>query len=238
MKINGEWKVEDWTNVGARYFCRDKASERLEELTLIYSNSQFEDRSSGSILKPQDTPPTLLASNIGCHEWTGTSKVTNVNNGVTEVVSATNFVWAPKPCSNSSSIFTMGICFTPVAGKVTWDVSGNDDLGCTYSGHDVDNGAGLVGEFMINSYTLNGSFSRAYIAGAGSEKTVTVTRVCPDGDSTLVYHDEQAIGGSLEMDWEDCPGEVCHIKDDGITISGSTDDGEKQVEWNFRAQRE
>ncbi len=43
-------RPEDWTDVGQRFFCRDKLDERIQELVLVFSNSQFED--TGKVLRP------------------------------------------------------------------------------------------------------------------------------------------------------------------------------------------
>ncbi len=70
-KIGGQWKpVEDWTGEVSRSFCRDKASERLEELILIVSNGDNVPASQ-PVLTTQ--PMSVSTSNVGCWRWQGTA---------------------------------------------------------------------------------------------------------------------------------------------------------------------
>ncbi len=72
IKLAGQdWSAEDWTDspgVSPRLFCRDFARERLEELVIIVSNSQFSDRTSR--LQP-DEDSRLTVTNVGCWRWSG-----------------------------------------------------------------------------------------------------------------------------------------------------------------------
>ena len=78
LKINGEWSEEDWSNPADpddthRRFCRDEADEHIEEMVLVYSN--------GDSARPAPDveifrKPKLSFSNVACHRWTGTSKIT------------------------------------------------------------------------------------------------------------------------------------------------------------------
>ncbi len=72
VKIKGAWQAPvDWTNDPSISFCRDVANERIEELVLIISNSQFLD--AGKRAKPPGQDPRLYVSNMGCYKWTGTT---------------------------------------------------------------------------------------------------------------------------------------------------------------------
>jgi hypothetical protein len=45
VKIAGQdWRTEDWTTHAEKTFCRKKDEEKLEEITLIISNSEWQDR--------------------------------------------------------------------------------------------------------------------------------------------------------------------------------------------------
>lgn len=70
-KIGGQWREpEDWTADGTKYFCRDRVSERIEELLLIVSNSDPDPNATPAVL-PTDVPFMLSASNVGCWKWVG-----------------------------------------------------------------------------------------------------------------------------------------------------------------------
>ncbi|RKG69120.1 Ig-like domain-containing protein [Corallococcus sp. CA054B] len=46
VKIGGQWRApEDWTKLQKKKFCRDKPEEHVEELVIIISNSEWQDRS-------------------------------------------------------------------------------------------------------------------------------------------------------------------------------------------------
>jgi hypothetical protein len=45
VKIAGQdWRTEDWTTFAKKTFCREKPEEKLEAITLIISNSEWQDR--------------------------------------------------------------------------------------------------------------------------------------------------------------------------------------------------
>lgn len=78
LKINGQWSEEDWSDTSDpekvfKTYCRDERDEHIEELVLVYSNGdpQREGPHINVFQKPK-----LSFSNVGCHKWTGTSKVT------------------------------------------------------------------------------------------------------------------------------------------------------------------
>lgn len=78
IKIEGQgWKYEDWTNLPERKFCRTKPEERLEELIIIFSNSEWQDRTD--VLDPGSPGPALVYNDQPCtceafasvQKWTG-----------------------------------------------------------------------------------------------------------------------------------------------------------------------
>lgn len=78
IKIEGQpWTSEDWTRLPDREFCRTKPEERVEELVIIISNSEWEDR--GDLLDPGSPAPLLRLKNEPCsceelaevQNWTG-----------------------------------------------------------------------------------------------------------------------------------------------------------------------
>ncbi len=78
IKIEGqEWTTEDWTSLPEREFCRTKPDERIEELVIIFSNSEWENRNH--VLDPGTPSPTLWFNDTPCsceglsavQNWTG-----------------------------------------------------------------------------------------------------------------------------------------------------------------------
>jgi len=79
VKISGEdWKIEDWTSPLRRQFCFGKPAEKLEQLVIVISNSEYQDRNHVLFSVP---PPTLEVSTLGCDRWIGTFKSTYTQNG-------------------------------------------------------------------------------------------------------------------------------------------------------------
>ena len=76
------WIQEDWSDRSGRTFCRDTRAERIQELVIMISNSQWSDRTS--VLQPP-WDPVLKVSNIGCWKWQGTITATTTwGDGTTE----------------------------------------------------------------------------------------------------------------------------------------------------------
>ena len=70
-KIRGTWKDPadgDWTKEFQKAWCRDEEDQDLEELVIVFGNSDWEAR---RYLNP-DSPPTLKAYATGCTAWAGT----------------------------------------------------------------------------------------------------------------------------------------------------------------------
>jgi hypothetical protein len=71
VKIESQpWRQpQDWSHDYYKAFCRDMRAERIEELIIIVSNGEWEDRDH--VFQPAK-PPRLIATNIGCWRWQGT----------------------------------------------------------------------------------------------------------------------------------------------------------------------
>jgi hypothetical protein len=77
-RINGMWKMDDWTNQHIITFCRDKADERIDDLVLLYSNGNFtsvrDAAYDANALGPVgDKKATLIASPMPCWKYQGTA---------------------------------------------------------------------------------------------------------------------------------------------------------------------
>ncbi len=229
VKINGQWQdPEDWTDMGQRFFCRDKLDERIQALVLVFSNSQFED--TGKVLRPPGEAPTLFLSNMGCYEWQGAADFTSTDDGVTEKIHS-NVTWSVKPPFQ-------GTYFQPV-GTADWSISGTDSGGCTYSGHDTlildSQSSPLQSLATFNDY-LAGPSHRAYTALGDFEKLVTVTTNCPSDDPPgfVIGTEDRPLPFWLQA--ENVP--FFTVKADGKTIDDEFGDVQAHWSWHFLAQRE
>jgi hypothetical protein len=92
QKIRGTWKkAEDWTRDFSKTWCRDNAKEDIEELVIIFGNSDWQTK---KVLKPPKDPQ-VKAYPTGCAAWEGTMVVTTTaqvldqGSTITEVTRAT-----------------------------------------------------------------------------------------------------------------------------------------------------
>jgi hypothetical protein len=73
IKKGGSWGMpEDWTKLLTKSFCRDVTDERVEELVLVYSNSDTQRPSNPIRVYPA---PLLSVSNVGCWRWQGSTAI-------------------------------------------------------------------------------------------------------------------------------------------------------------------
>lgn len=247
IKLEGQdWVRQDVSNQPGIALCRDQADERLEELVLIYSNSNHENR--GEVLGPVDLDPTLWVSNIGCWGWEGTASATIQSDGVTHTAHATaRFEASDSPALSAvpagppgfpdlppdvTVLIGLSKFYQPVSGSIEWSVSGTDSSGCTHSG----SGEVPLGDGMLSSalYTLNGALGGTFYRGYGGVMTPgalsppTYAISCPDGPKQGIASPVITIVG------EPIPAASA----DGGTLSGSFVGESGQYEWNFTALRE
>jgi hypothetical protein len=73
IRLEGQpWQEEDWTQTMSTVYCRDRNSERPEELVIIASNSEWQDRNDSFFANDFH----LYVSHIGCWRWAGTATTT------------------------------------------------------------------------------------------------------------------------------------------------------------------
>jgi hypothetical protein len=83
IKIKGhDWYHQDWSDVPFVRLCRDRAAERLEELVLVFSNTEWQDRNYTLSTPVGDRlDSTLQLSNAACDGWEGTmTSIIDYNN--------------------------------------------------------------------------------------------------------------------------------------------------------------
>lgn len=185
IKTRGhDWQVADWTDEGIVRFCRDAPDEAIEELVLVFSNSQYQDRTAGGRKKPAHLAPTLWASNLGCWQWTGqvTGRQPMDGNAVLTISAQVTFqrtgsAALPLVGGGAGEWFTHD--WYEAQGTLTWGFSGVDDAGCTWWGSDtVTLGPGDA-PLSIANYLVSGAAHRMYMADPSID--VFFRRTCPWG---------------------------------------------------------
>jgi hypothetical protein len=191
VKIGGKWNdMEDWTDKPYRTYCRDKASERIEELVIIFSSSAYQPRNY--VIKPQGLDPMVFASNIGCWQWEGTANTVNGESNYETLTTISEVVWERVPTEDAPDdglLFEPYLTFQPLSGQVDWTASGTNGE-CTGSGGDrflLGRGTGVGGLLQLYPYGLPGPHWReAFGLGPyGGQFTET----CPDGTHEPIFLD-------------------------------------------------
>jgi hypothetical protein len=74
LKVNGAWQSApvDMTNVPWIAICRDNPAGKVEEVVFMYGNGEIDrgDPNYGTLQVPGAKGPGLIATDIGCRDWT------------------------------------------------------------------------------------------------------------------------------------------------------------------------
>jgi hypothetical protein len=122
LKKNGKWQTpEDWTNVAYKAFCRQKPSEKIDEIVLIFANSNID---QNAVLKVQGQPPLLIATDMGCRfegilDWTSSALT---KQGLGDVDLQYKNSWEPRDPMEPVAHF-LGY-FYDLTGYADWTVTG------------------------------------------------------------------------------------------------------------------
>lgn len=185
IKTRGhDWQAADWADEGIVRFCRDAPDEAIEELVLIFSNSQYQDRTAGGRQKPAHLAPTLWASNLGCWQWAGqvTGRQPMDGDAVLTIAAQITFqrtgsAALPLVGGGAGEWFTHD--WHEAQGTLTWGFSGVDEAGCTWWGSDtVTLGPGDA-PLLVANYLVSGAVHRMYMADPSLD--VFFRRTCPWG---------------------------------------------------------
>jgi hypothetical protein len=122
---------KDWSGSRRKLFCRDRLEERVEELVLVVSYSEWEDL--GSVAVPPE-PPSLIASDAPCwrlhgsteartHKWLRTEDLTAESLEVIEADVVFERTQLDAPPGG-----LVGLWFQPVTGRLraTYEVTYTD----------------------------------------------------------------------------------------------------------------
>lgn len=175
IKIGDQWQAPaDWTDEPSHTFCRDLVTERIEELVVIISNSQFLD--PGKRAKPPGQDPRLSVSNMGCYKWKGTMSMTLPGES-TLTVNVTDVTWTRQPAAPGDPNVSYR-----ATGSVTSTLSGK----CSGSYGPV-----AIQPFPSIMWTINyvppDSAGRRAFSGAGSEPPTPITVSCPGGPAVFPF---------------------------------------------------
>jgi hypothetical protein len=127
VKVGGQWKAsQDWSNRPLSFFCLDRQSERIEELVLVVSNSQWKDQTK--VFEPFGEAPMITASNVACLRWEG--NIVHTSNsaykdypGFSHLTVKTNVVWEALPTNAVDPIDAVWLpySFNAVSGSINYE---------------------------------------------------------------------------------------------------------------------
>ena len=239
LKINGQWSEEDWSDPTAednafQTYCRDEHDEHIEEMVIVYSNGDPE-RPSPPIQIFQR--PKLSFSNVGCHGWTGTSKVSVTDSfGATiEFSAAVTF----DVDEELSEFDIYGRSYKVKTGMATVEGQGGPE-GCRYT-YTLSSGpiAPTDGRLGLRLVPNPGGEPHATIGfGITTIANTTITLVC--GGQTF------PADGPVPSQWLSfditLPFTGAEISSDGQTIRGTktnvTSGVRTVAEWDFHSEAE
>jgi hypothetical protein len=224
-----DWRVEDWTNKGFVAFCRDRVSERIDELVLIISNSEFADRNRK--LKHSNLAPLLWVSNMGCWQWKGTTTATLTGGGGLGSTTV-------KIDSVDATFTTFGLgpplLFYSVQGNLKWQLSGD----CEGKG-DIAIDPAKAFLFTHNLTPPGGRKHRGYIVSSVDSRPIGGYRCRSLENGVYVWRDGE---GALLPPWifTDKVEPPLHKADaNGSFVDRYDDpDGAATYTWEFKPQRE
>jgi hypothetical protein len=212
---DGTSRVEDWTNEDRIVFCRDKASQKITDLLILYTNSDPD---------PVDEPLVwnegkLYYDSVGCG-YQGTVHVTRhePDGSFDETIDVAATLVNP-PLSN------YGNTLVYAAARYTVSYKGTQVDGlCTYSIGPVEqtfDGSNVAASVILFDTSTN---PPTYSAQAPFFLPATETVVCPEGTSMKA---SAAVGL-----WWDIPGGMFKVNPDG-SLSGTYTDGSRTYTWSF-----
>jgi hypothetical protein len=237
-KVNGTWvkhvDSDHWTGKQFVAYCRDKSDERLEELVIIVSNSEFRDRNK--TYDPGQLPLVLFESNIACGEWKGTAEfVWQWDEGALITEKTKNLAWkrvsaepAQLPYKGGKAI--LGYDFV-ASGSIVWSGHGSvQPKCCTASGDGAVDAANTSLLTTYNFVPMGSSLYRRYSGAAGVTPPPMVPVSC--------NCDPPVAGQPIPLFawWVASTDDPVRprISDDGKTMKGNFSDVPKFT-WNFGA---
>jgi len=138
-KIGGEWKdPEDLTEQSHKTWCRDIPEENIEELVLVFSNSDWEGKTS---MDPE--PSKLRGKGVGCEGWYGTMTGTQTwDQSGSRGTSSSTFTgtWVfddpDTPETGCQQVPAPDTClFYKPDGTISWTWQGHKDPDCDQLGN-------------------------------------------------------------------------------------------------------
>ena len=245
MKIDGEWKPpEDWTKASTKQFCRDKKSERLEEMLIVVSNSEVDRFNEKPFRIPKLLPMRISTSNVGCWKWQGSASTVDT---LTTPFPGDDIVTAAGLTFEVASVLPGRLIFLTTGGTI----SANARISISLCNVTLDATPRVAAQLPAPDGTIDINLDldlgfgglgavdppdRKFLALSGASSLATLTReVCPTGVRTA--------SGSQVWSWLGLDDLSSYqVSADGQTIEGRVTTvafgTTTTTTWKFSAVRE
>ncbi len=176
-------------------YCQDFLRQKVTEIVVIIANNDTQDRNRD--LTSTGKPSRILASATPCIKVTGSATRTDTGAGtVKETLTASGLEYTyylyDQLNDRTESFIMSGILMKLRAGTVSWQISGEDEYGCTYSGSQnftiTENNYSalqLLYELLPGSLHFMG-YGGASVLDPGALVTKTIT--CPNRDPQIITY--------------------------------------------------
>jgi len=188
FKIEGDsqWKLKDMTDLPYLSWCRDAKDERLEQMVIIYSNSEYSPKTYRAGATGGQSAE-LLVNNLGCYQLAGNATALYGTNGpdyisIEDLQEVSNVVW--QRTASFPDIQYPYIAFRTASGdwSRTYTMSG------MCSGQATDSASLSEGDanFLYLLYGLQGGTNRSYTGEGNLARITPFTANCTDSDPLVV----------------------------------------------------
>ena len=239
VKIDGQWKKEELTDVPGATYCRDVKAERLEELMVIVSNSAVDEPTE--VYPHGEYSPLVFASRTGCGAWEGDADLTyRWGDAVVEKMKVASFRLEPMIDGFYDEYTPLFRAYTPVSGGFAWSVSGSNGS-CSYSGALGGSVTGGLSAFHLLPWVAGGVGYRGIVADMfwpwlQIQSVMTETCPPPSTTHTIPWNAPSFVLAAIpELTF-------ARVSPDGRTMTIDTSKAPSQQghsgTWHFRAIRE
>lgn len=192
LLVKYQGQDEPWRlfNPGSYGFCQDWSQQKISEFLVIQNNQDMTDRNRTLTSTGEDS--RFVVTSVPCIQVKGTAKRTIEANGVTTKMESSDLTFEyagfdPGWPWQADIIGNQNIHMAVKSGTVSWNISGTDQNGCTYSGsdsftlHPENNGSSLT---LYHGYLPGSQQHIGYYGSASpdSGEYATYTVKCPDED--------------------------------------------------------
>ena len=219
---DGTTRHEDWTEKPRPVFCRDKASENVVELLILYTNSGPDD--NGAPIVWDDGK--IVYDSIGCGGFDGTVHETgHPGNGLNETIDVTASFRLVSPDQTTlteyyAAQFTVRYFLTGTLGSCTVTMG---PITRTFS---FDSSTAGQSSLVIDKSVT----PAAYYAEGDWALQGNQTTACPDGTTTVL--------SAVSFQWLKIPQGQFTVNNDGSLSGTYTDSLGRTWTWNFKPNQD